>query len=146
MSYELGEVVGERTLHCGRPQRKRITVRVGTPRKAEDVDWVCPYQIKGLDRSRVDLARGLDALQALMMALEAIRLRLEQDGLQCTWQGGEEGDAGFPRVVPAFFGPEFAAKTNRLIDRELERFSKAAERKSKGRTRRAASSPPSDAS
>jgi hypothetical protein len=143
MSEELGQVIGERTLRCsGLTSRKRITVRLGTPRPAKDVDWLCPYEIDGLGGARVEVAHGLDAMQALMMALEAIRVRLEQDGLQCTWQGGEEGDAGFPRVVPTFFGPAFTATIHRLIDREVERFSKVVEKKSK-RSHRAASSAPS---
>lgn len=110
----------------------------GYASEGQDVDWVCPYQIKGLGRSRVEVAHGLDALQALMMALEAIRLRLEQNGLQLHVAGGRGWRRGVSaRRVPTFFGPEGAAKTSQLIDREVERFSRTVETKSKRRTRQA---------
>lgn len=124
MDHELGRPIAERALVHGRKKRQ-LTVRIGAPKRAEDVDWVCPYQIAGLRDSRVDAAYGVDALQALMMALEGIRVRLEKAGGGCTWVGGEEGDAGFPRLVPSYFGAAFATRINQQIDRELERFGKA---------------------
>jgi hypothetical protein len=123
MDHELGRPIAERALICGTRRKKQLTVRLGAPKRAEQVDWVCPYQIVGLGSSRVDAAYGVDALQALMMALEGIRVRIEKAGA-CTWVGGENGDAGFPRLVPTYFGAAFATHINQQIDRELERFGK----------------------
>lgn len=131
MDHELGRVIAERALVCGGKRKRQLTVRLGVPKRAKGVDWVCPYQIAGLRDSRADAAYGVDALQALMMALEAIRVRLEKAGGECTWVGGEEGDAGFPRLVPSYFGAAFAAGINRYIDGELERFGKAIRSKRK---------------
>lgn len=124
MDHVLGPPIAERELVCEK-RKKHVTVRLGAPKKAKDIDWVCPYQIVGLHKSRVDTAYGVDAFQALMMALEGIRVRLKQAGLSCTWVGGEKGDSGFPRFVPAFFGAAFSARVNRQIDLELKRFGKA---------------------
>jgi len=131
MDHELGRPIAERALACGK-RKRQLTVRIGAPKKAEDVDWVCPYQIAGLRDSRVEAAYGVDALQALMMALEKIRVRLERAGGNCTWVGGEEGDAGFPRLVPSYFGAAFATRINRQIDRELDRFGRALKSKKNG--------------
>jgi hypothetical protein len=127
MDHELGPPIAERALvRAGR--KGQLTVRLGAPKKAQDVDWVCPYQILGLRDSKVGAAYGVDALQALMMALEKIRVRLEKAGSGYTWLGG---DAGFPRLVPSYFGAAFATRINQQIDRELARFGKALKPKRK---------------
>jgi hypothetical protein len=135
MDQALGTPIAERELICERMKRI-VRVRLGAPRKAADIDWLCPYQIAGLKKSRVEAAYGVDAFQALMMALEGIRVRLQQADVICTWVGGEKGDSGFPRFVPAFFGATFSARFNRQIDRELTRFGKAIRSKRKSATRR----------
>lgn len=104
-----------------------FTVWIGRPRKMGR-DWQCPYHIGLSPESGVEAARGVDAFQALIHALEAIRIRLEQRRGTFTWRGGEAGDAGFPRYVPAVFGQEFAKSINRLIDNKLMRFSEKAEK------------------
>ena len=131
MDHELGRPIAERVLVRAGRRKGQLTVRLGAPKKAQDVDWVCPYQIVGLRDSKVGTAYGVDALQALMMALEKIRVRLEKAGSGYTWLGGEEGDAGFPRLVPIYFGAAFATRINQQIDRELERFGKALKSKRK---------------
>lgn len=71
----------------------------------------------------------MDALQALQLALEAIRTTLERNGKVLSWSGGEPGDTGFTRSVPTFYGLDFARRLERLIDHEVERFARAAETK-----------------
>jgi hypothetical protein len=121
---QLGRPIAERVLTCGKRKRTLI-VRLGMPRKVPRSDWACPYQIVGLRDSRVEDAYGVDSVQALIMALESIRRRLERSRVSCTWMGGEEGDAGFARMVPGFFGFAFSTRINRLIDRELDRFGRS---------------------
>jgi len=128
MVQELGVIVGQRILRCSRGAKKRLTVRLGTPRKTGSVEWGCPYQIVGLDGSRVEIAYGIDAIQALQLALAAIHIRFEGRS-DCTWKGGDEGDAGFPRSVPYAFGRDFAARVERHIDAEIARMHGAAQRR-----------------
>lgn len=92
------------------------------------MDWLCPYQIVGLGGSRVEVAYGLDAIQALQLALEAIRLKLERIS-QCTWEGGDNGDTGFPRSVPSSFGRDFSIRVERHIDVEVARMLEMARRR-----------------
>jgi len=99
------------------------------PRPSPKGDWECPYQIVGLGKSRFRVAYGLDGIQALLMAIEALRVTIEESGKRVTWNGGEDGDNGLPRVVPTFFGLSFAQRISRLIDQEVERFSRGQARK-----------------
>lgn len=81
---------------------------------------MCPFQIAGIGRSRVEHAFGLDAIQALQIALQGIRVQLEGHAKGATWEGGEQGDPGFPQVVPAF-GLAFDRHMSRIIAREEKR-------------------------
>ncbi len=126
MGHELGAIVAERVLRRS-GSTKSVTVRLGTPRKAEAIDWQCPYQIIGLRGSRVEVAYGVDAVQALQLALEAIRIRLGRYSKEWIWEGGDGLYGGFPRAVPSSFGRDFAVGIEQYIDAETARMLKAAQ-------------------
>jgi hypothetical protein len=136
MGLELGMPIAERVLTHGPKKRKRIIVRLGMPRRAELMVWMCPFQISGIGRSRVERALGLDAVQALQLAFAAIRFQLARLRVVATWAGGEEGDPGFPETVPYAFGRAFAARISRLIAREEKLFVREVRRKRKARRQR----------
>ena len=136
MPLKLGKIVAERILTGESKRRERIIVRVGMPRKAIPQDWVCPFQISGIHGSRVYPAYGVDAIQALQLALEAIRLQLARYRVRATWPGGEKGDPGFPQMVPIAFGPAFATRISRLIAREEKLFVRDVLRKRREARRR----------
>jgi hypothetical protein len=73
------------------------------------------------------VAFGEDSFQALIMALEGIRMVLENQDLDWSWII-EEGDHGFPRFVPQGFGLGFNRKIDDLIDKEISKFYKQAAR------------------
>jgi hypothetical protein len=79
-----------------------VTVVLGKPEKFSGAeDHYCPYQIIGLGNERVRYAGGIDAVQALLLALKMIGADLytspEAQAKQLTWQGGgSHGDLGFP--------------------------------------------------
>ncbi len=127
MRSQLGTIVGIRRLREVGPHRQAIIVKVGKPRKEKGGDWACPFQISGLGPRKIENGHGIDAIQALLMAIEGIRTRLEQSGKQLTWDGGNPGDTGFTRFVPTFFGLDFSKRLDRLIDREVQRFTRIAE-------------------
>lgn len=83
-------------------------------------------------------AFGVDAFQALIMALEGIRHDLSAADPACHWIGGETGDFGFPRHVTTAFGLGIARRIDRLIDREILQHSKMLARKAQRRTKRRA--------
>src|SRR5262245_42077229 len=115
MSVQLGKMIAERELIYRPNKRKHIIVRLGVPREEEPMVWMCPFQIAGVDRSRIDRALGLDAIQALVLALEKIRIQLARHAIGATWKGGEKGDPGFPVIVTTALGREFASRMSRII-------------------------------
>ena len=144
MSVRLGMTIAERDLVYGPRGRKRIIVRLGMPRKEEPSGtrrkgelpaWLCPFQIWGIGRSRVERALGLDAVQALQIAMQAIRVQLERHANGATWAGGERGDPGFPQVVPSF-GLVFDRRMSRIIAREEKLFVRQVLRKRREARRR----------
>jgi hypothetical protein len=116
-----GRVIAKRRLTRlnGKPP---IVVEIGTPRQRRTGEWECPYRIRGLKPKAGTLRRALgeDAVQALELVLQAIRLELEQHGEKLTWTG-EPGDVGFPQFYPDIFGPVVRRRVIRGIDRELAR-------------------------
>jgi len=77
LEFELGEVIAERevlfTPDEGEPHV--IIVRLGRPRpdpSAPKHSWCCPYQILGIGRDRVLAIFGVDAMQALVLALHTV--------------------------------------------------------------------------
>ena len=123
---ELRSVIAKRQLQGERPSQIAV-LRIGKPRKEPSGDWYCPYEISGIGLQGVRKARGIDGLQALLMAIEAARTTLDEHESEWTWEGGEEGESGIPRLVPTFYGKEFARRMGDLIDRELEEFARQAE-------------------
>src|SRR4029077_18137121 len=110
-----------RRLHSlGRPAR-RVTIRLGRPRRVGVGEWACPVQFSGLEGIHDVAGRGVDSCQALIEALAGIEYTLRRSGLQFAWSG-MKNETGFPRVVPYSFGPQFAASINQHIDLQLERF------------------------
>ncbi len=80
---------------------RKITVVIGRPEKfPEGEDYYCPYQILGFGNERVRYAGGVDAVQALQLALQKIGADLytsqEAQSKQLAWVGGNLGDLGFP--------------------------------------------------
>jgi hypothetical protein len=117
-----GEVIAERELTDDAGHV--VMARVGSPKKHPDRDWVCAYEILGFEKPICRLAGGVDAFQALLMAIDGIRIFLAQSGMTLTWEGGESGDSGFPRFVPTFFGLAFRKELEGMIESKTEEFAK----------------------
>lgn len=94
-----------RTVSTGAP----VTVSIGAPQPGTNDDWWCPYLITGLTKRVSDSGVGVDAMQALILAIEGIRRAIESDSEKFSWEG-EDGDHGFPRMVTAALGRSFASR------------------------------------
>ncbi len=110
MKVELGTVVAERRLRMAGQPGAEVWVRVGMPRLFEtpNADYYCPYQITGIGREKVRYAPGVDALQALELALlilptELEALRREYPGLG--WEDAPDGEYGFTSTVMSYPPP-----------------------------------------
>jgi len=96
----VGQVLAERTLDLDVGGRRRaVTVLIGTPRPLPgSTDCFCAYQIRGLSDETVRYAGGVDAAQALYLAMEAVGTYLsstpESRSGRLTWYG--ESALGFP--------------------------------------------------
>ncbi|MFI6094355.1 DUF6968 family protein [Lentzea sp. NPDC051213] len=92
---DLGEVVAERSIEGVAPDGSHLAVviRFGAPRPdplSSNGDWVCPHQITGLGDGAVSAAYGVDSLQALLLSVYAVRLKLAESGGTLDWLGMPE--------------------------------------------------------
>jgi hypothetical protein len=102
------------------PSGRPVLVELDAPRQLRDDEWVCAHRIRGLGRTRAGRSRGTDSLQALQLAIEAVRRELEPFGSRLTWSG-EAGELGLPAPVPDYFGGEFRRRMERVVQLETER-------------------------
>jgi hypothetical protein len=117
---EHARVIAERVLSVdGEPGRiVAVTIYAPEPDRDTGADWRCEFRAQGVLDAR-DTAHGVDALQALLNAIQGVRKALDDSGLSLTWAGGEPGDHGVPRIVPMFLGRAFARDIEDEIDRRL---------------------------
>ena len=108
MKVDLGSVIAERRLRVSGHPELDVRIRIGTPRPFPDAphgDYYCPYQISGLGSAKVRHTGGVDAVQALELAIHI--LPTELDALRQThpglgWEDAPEGDYGFSKAVSSF--------------------------------------------
>ena len=102
------------------PSGRPVLVELDAPRERRGGAWDCAYRIRGLGRTRAGRARGDDGLQALQLALDAVRRELEPFGTRLTWTG-EAGELGLPVSVPDYLGGAFRRRMERVVQLETER-------------------------
>ncbi len=83
-----------------------------------------------LGQGKVNYANGVDALQALINALDSIATELRESGRVLTWLGG---DHSIRRHVPTFLGSEFADEIEALIEARIKAFTESKKRALKKR-------------
>src|SRR5688572_6376949 len=92
---DLGEVVAERRIEGVAPDGSpfEVVIRFGAPRPdplSSNGDWQCPHQITGLGDDSVGAAYGVDSLQALLLSVYAVRVKLAESGGTLDWLGMPE--------------------------------------------------------
>lgn len=97
----VGTVIATRTFYLAGETTREIQVWIGKPCSFPDGrDSYCPYQIRGLGDAKVRYAAGIDAVQALQLAMLMIASDLgslnESCGGMLRWAGDETGNLGFP--------------------------------------------------
>lgn len=100
----------------------RVVVSLDAPIEASDGVWECRYSIVGLEGTQSKTGLGSDSFQAIMIALELIRVTLRDNGKSLSWLGLEPGLTGFSRVHFAF-GKAVVDRIENLIDQEFEQAS-----------------------
>ena len=97
----IGEVVASRRLFLIDEPNREILVKMGKPQKTpHEQDYSCALQVTGIGDERVDCVVGIDAFQAIQLALRyiGVRLRLlnQNFGGRLRWECDEKGGFGFP--------------------------------------------------
>jgi hypothetical protein len=90
---------------------KEVTICIRQPCKSGR-DYDCEYEIHGLENVSVEPARGVDSLQALLIAIQALRHKLRPYRDRLTWDGSDTGD-GLPSVM--FFESPMNERLGRII-------------------------------
>ena len=116
---KLGRVVASRTLTEDGKPANRVEIVLGAPRRAGK-DWECPFAIRGLGDGSVQTMTGADSLQALQLAVRAIRARLEETGRRFLWiPTAPTFGSGISIELPLGLGADFERRAKRFIEREV---------------------------
>jgi hypothetical protein len=77
---------------------KSVTLAIREPYACGE-DYACECQIVGLGDSKVTTLMGVDSLQALLIAVDALQKQLRPYLNRLSWIGSDEGDDGLPHVI-----------------------------------------------
>src|SRR3954469_14553397 len=93
-NVELGVVIAERLLQS--PKLNQVVkVRIGSPQRTTNQDFITPYQIIGAGDERVRYAAGVDAVQSLQLVFPMIGADIHL-GLKEQLRWADRDDSGFP--------------------------------------------------
>jgi hypothetical protein len=101
-------------------KRMFATAKIGRPEKSGK-DWACPVAISNIGMKKPRLVYGVDPMQAVILALDYLRVTLRSSGTGWRWIYGERDELGISRRVPDAFGRRFAARLESIIDAEIEK-------------------------
>ncbi len=117
---KLGPVVASRTLTEDGQRANQVEIVLGMPRRL-GTDWECPFAIRGLEGGSVQTIVGSDSFQALQLAIQALRVRLEETGRRFLWLPGEPVfGAGIAPELPLGLGAASERRIQRFIEREVK--------------------------
>lgn len=85
-------------------------------------DFRCGYRVlnTGSNTAQLKYAWGVDTLQALQLAIQALRLELMPLVEQLKWEGAAAGSLGIPMAIPEYFGPELTRSLERRVEQMVE--------------------------
>src|SRR5262249_47478676 len=96
----IGEVIATRQLNIMAEPDREVLVKIGRPEPSEHHDYCCRIQVTGIGDERIDGIYGVDAVQALELAMrflgsELQRLNTQHQG-RLRWGDAPKGWFGFP--------------------------------------------------
>jgi hypothetical protein len=101
---------------------EEVSITLGIPKEVSHERWECLLEIKGLNKAHRHRVRGGDSLQALLLAIEEARYKLEEDGERFVWVDlAPEYGSGLPRFIPIGMGPRFDQRIEIALERESRR-------------------------
>jgi hypothetical protein len=78
------EVAGRRIVKRFSTEEE-VSITLGIPKEVGRDRWECLLEIKGLEKAHRHRVTGGDSLQALLLAIEEARRKLEEDGDHFVW-------------------------------------------------------------
>ena len=96
-----------------------LEAQLGLPEPTKGGDFRCAFRVKGLDRGKTVYAGGIDALQALVNALDGLATKLRESGRALMWID-IAGETGIRRQVPIFLGVDLANEIESHIEATIE--------------------------
>lgn len=115
-------IVATRVFKVGRRQVLRAILHLPIETGSAPPVWAAGFSVAGLAEPCTGRALGVDSLQALLHAAQAVRLLLEGVAPTFTWFGWEPGDTGIPRTIPVSYGLAFSKAMERLIEERTTEF------------------------
>jgi len=121
---ESGLIIARREFTDANHPGRQIIVSLGLPKRVSSDEWQCGVRIDGLDARPISKQiSGVDSLQALLLALQLLRLSLKHS--PCRLARPEFGipcpTGDIPLQVPTYLGEEFDERIEQLIKREAPR-------------------------
>jgi hypothetical protein len=99
---------------------EKVVIALGRPQQVSDDEWSCAFSTNVASPEKMQQAHGVDAFQALLLAIEGIHSALSRSGQRLNWIA-EPGDTGIPRLTPTSFGLAFRQRVERMLDDEISR-------------------------
>jgi hypothetical protein len=99
----IGDVIASRSLMLNSDDgtKSEVLALLGKPLQ-DGRDFYCPYQIKGAGDEKVRGSYGIDAIQALHLAIRNLGVEVEvlnkELGGKLRWESGDVADFGFPAI------------------------------------------------
>jgi hypothetical protein len=101
---------------------EEVSITLGIPKEVGHDRWECLLEIKGLKKAHRHRVIGGDSLQALLLAIEEARYKLEEDGGRFVWVDIEpDYGSGLPRFIPTGMGPRFEQRIDIALESESRR-------------------------
>lgn len=124
MSVEIKNALCRRRFTVAGDPGRIIVATVGLPEPDPAGDWRCPFSVEGVAGGGPFDAHGIDALQAVLLAIEGTRKVLDDSRLTLSWNGGDSDDTGIPHMIPLFLPATIRRSMERSIDRQAKAFAR----------------------
>ena len=120
---KMGTIIARRVFTVAETRRRHVVVAFGMPRAVPGWDWACPVSVKGLPglRSTPRPVFGIDALQALELALQYARATLWRHAPRLSWLD-HRGDLGLAGSIPSYLPRKVQAKFESEVRRASIKF------------------------
>jgi len=96
-----------------------VSIEIFAPSPTEhELHWRCMFEIRGAAITRSDVTVGVDGFQAMLFALDAVRMILAQSGFAFTFLGND-WRFDFPRLEDTLTTIDALEQLRSLVDEKI---------------------------